>query len=93
MEPTEPTLNEHTFSYEELTVELLGKDDTRWLASSSNKGVLLGVLLTRFNQNTPIEIDFTNQHYLIGTLNGTINTIKESKTIDFASETEHYEKG
>lgn len=93
MEPTEPTLNEHTFSYEELTVELLGKDDTRWLASSSNQGVLLGVLLTRFNQNTPIEIDFSNQHYLIGTLNGTINTIKENKTIDLASETQHYEKG
>lgn len=93
MEPTEPTLNEHTFTYEELTVELLGKDETRWLASSSNKGVLLGVLLTRFNQNTEIEVDFTNQHYLIGAFNGTIKTIKKTKTIDLGSENEHYEKG
>lgn len=69
-------------TYQKLTVSLIGRDDTVFMQSSSNRGLVYGVLLTMFSQLTPIKLDFENQLFNIGDMTGKIKSARQEVNLD-----------
>lgn len=64
-------------TYQKMTVSLIGRDDTAFMRSSSNRGIVYGILLTMFSQLTPIKLDFENDIFKIGNMSGMIKTTSQ----------------
>lgn len=71
-----------TNTYQKITVSLVGRDDTAFMRSSSNRGIVYGVLLTMFSQITPIKLDFEHHSFTIGDLTGSIKSSQQAVNLD-----------